>query len=222
VGRVCTPENSQPAHRYTRPLDFTFYKQLRKPIAKSLYTLLENGWYASEGKPYTKSYRVLCEEFLLTYHAKFSYIKQQLDPSHHELQRVGFLERWEYRAAARGADYILIYYPGQKFFSDQEAKATRRLLADQIDNWQSASPSPQLDLIDRSDLLLADILDICSDRKNTAAYLKVIKTHPEPLIRMALSETRQAQLEGRITKSRGAYFTDTLKRLSHFSTPNAV
>lgn len=209
-------------HRYTRPLDFTFYKQLRKPIAKSLYTLLENGWYASEGKPYTKSYRVLCEEFLLTYHAKFSYIKQQLDPSHHELQRVGFLERWEYRAAARGADYILIYYPGQKFFSDQEAKAARRLLADQIDNWQSASPSPQLDLIDRSDLLLADILDICSDRKNTAAYLKVIKTHPEPLIRMALSETRQAQLEGRITKSRGAYFTDTLKRLSHFSTPNAV
>jgi hypothetical protein len=46
--------------------------------------------------------------------------------------------------------------------------------------------------------------------------LKIIKDYPEPLIRMALSETRQAQLEGRIAKTRGAYFTDILKRLSHY------
>ncbi len=200
-------------YRYTRPLDFTFYKRLRKPIAKSLCTLLENGWYASEGKPYAKSYRALCEEFLLTHHSKFSYIKRQLDPSHCELQREGFLERWEYRPAIRGSDYILLYYPGPKFFHDQKAKDARRALAEQIDTWQSASSAPQLDLIDRSGLLLSDILDTCGDHKNTAAYLSIIKTYSEPLIRMALSETRQAQLEGRIIKSRGAYFTDILKRL---------
>jgi len=34
------------------------------------------------------------------------------------------------------------------------------------------------------------------------------------LIRMALSETRHAHLEKRITKSRGAYFIDTLKHLT--------
>jgi hypothetical protein len=72
-------------YRYIRPLDFTFYKRLRKPIAKSLYTLLENGWYAAEGRPYAKSYRALCEEFLLTHHRYLSDIKQQLDPSHREL-----------------------------------------------------------------------------------------------------------------------------------------
>jgi len=33
---------------------------------------------------------------------------------------------------------------------------------------------------------------------------------------MALSETRSAHLEGRITKSKGAYFTDTLKRLVQY------
>ena len=203
-------------YRYTRPLDFEFYKKLRKPIAKSLFTLLENGWFAADGKPYAKSYRALCEEFLLTPHTKFSYIKQQLDPSHHELQNLGFLERWEYRQSANGRDYIIIYYPGQKFFSDQAAKDERRLLAEQIDNWHSTPSSPQLDLIDNSDLLLSDILDTCCDRKNTAAYLKIIKDHPEPLIRMALSETRQASLEGRITKTRGAYFTDALIRLSQY------
>ncbi len=77
-------------HRYTRPIDFEFYKRLRKPIAKSLYTLLENGWYAAEGKPYK---------------------------------------------SANGTDYIITYYPGQKFFDDQQAKDARRQLAEQINNW---------------------------------------------------------------------------------------
>lgn len=206
-------------HRYTRPIDFEFYKRLRKPIAKSLYTLLENGWYASNGRVYVKSYRTLCDEFLLTPHTKFSYIKQQLDPSHHELHKVGFLENWSYHKSVNSKDYILTYYPGQKFFEDQHTKHARRQLAKQIDAWQSSSP--QLDLIDRSSLLLGDILDICGDRKNQAAYQKIIQEYAEPMIRMALSETRQGQLEGRITKSRGAYFTDTLKRLSQYrSTPN--
>ena len=71
-----------------------------------------------------------------------------------------------------------------------------------------------MSLIERSDLLLADILATCGDKHNTAAYLKIMKDYPEPLIRMALSETKQAHLERRITKSRGAYFTDTLKHLA--------
>ena len=209
-------------YRYTRPLDFEFYKQLRKPIAKSLFTLLENGWFAAEGKLYAKSYRALCEDFLLTLHSKFSYIKQQLDPSHRELQKLGFLERWEYRRNANDTDYIIVYYPGQKFFSDQKAKDARRQLAAQIDNWQPASSSSQLNLIDTSDLLLADILATCGDRKNQAAYQKIIKDYPEPMIRMAISETYQAQLEGRIIKTRGAYFTDTLKRLSLYRTAGEI
>src|SRR5262249_29150382 len=84
-------------YRHTRPLDFTFYKQLRKPIAKSLYTLLENGWYAAEGKPYAKNYSALCNEFLLQQFVHISRIKQQLDPSHRELQALELIESWEYR-----------------------------------------------------------------------------------------------------------------------------
>jgi len=59
-------------YRWTRPVDFTFYKQLRKPIAKSLYTLLENGWYAGDGRPYSKSYQALCDEFLMQKLAPFT------------------------------------------------------------------------------------------------------------------------------------------------------
>jgi hypothetical protein len=42
------------------------------------------------------------------------------------------------------------------------------------------------------------------------------------MIRMALSETRQGQLEGRIARSRGAYFTDTLKRLTQYHTTHNI
>jgi hypothetical protein len=210
-------------YRYTRPLDFAFYKRLRKPIAKSLYTLLENGWYASEGKPYAKSYRALCEEFLLTHHRHISYVKQQLDPSHKELQNLGFLEKWTYHKTTKGDDYIISYHPGEKFFADQQEKEARRGVATRIDigNRQEPTQPPQLELVDPTNALLSDILATCGDPHSEGSYRKLIATHSEELIRTALSETRQAKLEGRIIKSRGAYFTDTLKRLAELRRQHA-
>jgi hypothetical protein len=203
-------------YRYTRPLDFAFYKKLRKPIAKSLYTLLENGWYAAEGKPYAKSYRALCEEFLMKQYTHISRIKQQLDPSHTELQNLGFLAKWTYHQTSKHNDYIITYHPGEKFFYDQQEKEGRRELAVRIgnDNHQEPNRSLQIELTDRTNALLADILATCDDPHSEGSYRKLIATHSEELIRTVLSETRQAKLEGRILKSKGAYFTDTLKRLT--------
>jgi hypothetical protein len=67
---------------------------------------------------------------------------------------------------------------------------------------------------DQNCVLLADILAVCGDHHSEGSYRKLIAIHSEELIRTALSETRQAHLEGRILKTRGAYFTDTLKRLA--------
>jgi Replication initiator protein A len=202
-------------YRYTRPVDFAFYKQLRKPIAKSLYTLLENGWYAADGRPYSKSYKSICDEFLLARYQHLSKIKEQLDPSHIELQKLQLIETWEYRKTTNGLDYIITYYPGQKFFYDQKQKDTRRDLALQIETGKPEVPAepPQLPFVDRSQMIVSDILSTCGDHKNEPSYRKIAATYSEPLIRMALSETRQVHLEGRILKNKGAYFTDTLKRL---------
>src|SRR5688572_14817774 len=177
-------------YRYTRPLDFAFYKQLRKPIAKSLYTLLENGWYASEGKPYAKSYRALCEEFLLIHNRYISDIKKQLDPSHKELQTLGFLAKWTYHQTSKRDDYIITYHPGEKFFYDQEKKEGRRELATRIDNGshEETNRSSQLELTDRTNVLLSDILTTCGDPHSEGSYRKLIATYSEELIHTALSE----------------------------------
>jgi hypothetical protein len=205
-------------YRNVRPLDYTFYQQLRKPIAKSLYTLLGNGWYASRGNPFRKTYASLCDEFLLRKYVHLSDIQRQLDPAHEELKRLRFLDHWEFHQSSNGKNgYVITYYAGKKHFEDLQAQKKRRELAEQITEAEIIKENAQLGLIDptqKHQLLLADILAICGDHENQAAYLKIIKEYSEPLIRMALSETKNARLEKRINKTPGAYFTDTIKRLA--------
>ena len=201
-------------HHHVRPLDLAFHLRLRKPIAKSLYALLDLGWYATGGKPYAKSYHDLCQEFLLHESPYLSRIKQQLDPAHQELAQEHFLERWEYRPAAKGHTWIIIYHPGPKFFADQRARESRRQLAARLATGaRPAAPAPPDPPADVPPLL-AEILAVCGDLQNQAAYQKVLRDSPQGLIQMALAETRQAQQEGRIRKTCGAYFMDTLKRLA--------
>jgi hypothetical protein len=201
---------------YLRLIDLEFHKQLRKPIAKSLYPLLETGWYASGGEPYQKSYNALCEEFLLSRHRELSRIKEQLDPAHTELKGGGFLAKREYRkAAGEDDDWIITYWPGEKFFGDQKARDSRRRIAERIGKKPKELPEEKPPVSGPDPYFLEEILSVCGDRKNQGAYFKAIQDHPEGLVRMALHETIQADRERRIRKNKGAFFMDTLKRLSH-------
>ncbi len=109
---------------YTRHIDLHFYNRLRKPIAKALMPLLETGWFAASGGAYTKSYSSLAGDLLLTKHEFLAKIKQQLDAAHKELQRLGFLEYWEYKEMQ--GDILIIYKPGRKWFHDQKARLKRK------------------------------------------------------------------------------------------------
>lgn len=200
-------------HGYIRPLDFAFYQRLRKPIAKSLSPLLETGWYASGGKPYAKSYRDLCAEFLMKNRSFMADITRQLDPSHHELARERFLAKWEYHPARVKGDFIITYWPGPKFFEDQEARETRKKIADQILQ-KTKKLTRGSELSDGKQRLLDWVLDVCGDYQNEAAYRKMIQQYHEGTIETAIGETKQAKAEGRIRTTPGAYFMDTIKRLA--------
>jgi len=63
------------------------------------------------------------------------------------------------------------------------------------------------------------MLTVCGDTHNKGAYVKILGTYPESLIRMTLAETRQAAQEQRIHKNKGAFYMDTLKRLSEARAP---
>jgi hypothetical protein len=62
--------------------------------------------------------------------------------------------------------------------------------------------------------LVLDILDVCKDHHSTGAYLAVARTMPPSLVHLALSETKDARARGRIRKSAGAFFMDSIRRLA--------
>ena len=66
----------------------------------------------------------------------------------------------------------------------------------------------------RAQALALDIMDICRDRHSMGSYLTIARSYPEQLVREALSLTKDQAARGRIRKSRGAYFTDTVARLA--------
>ncbi len=197
---------------YVSVIDLKFHNRLRKPISKSLYPILERGWYASENNPFKKNYRSLCSEFLLKENKHLSKIKQQFDPAHKELQKEKFLEKWEYKTAQIKSNYVIIYYPGEKFFQDQKARLKRKQTADQIAIGSKTS-SRYEPLSEEQEYLVEDILKVCKDSQNRVAYEKIVREKSEQLIRSSLTETRMAIHEGRIKKTPGAYFTDTIKQL---------
>jgi hypothetical protein len=199
---------------HVRQVDLAFHNRLRKPIAKALYPLLATGWYASGGRPYEKRYGALCAEFLLRQERYLSKIQEKLDPAHVELQREGFLRHWSYRQAADAQEWVIIYWPGETFVHHQEARAARQQRTALLAVAPLSVPTAQR-------ALLEEVLQVCGDRQNAAAYRKALRDHPEALLRMVLAETRQAVNERRIGKSRGAFFFDTLHRLvvHHISPP---
>lgn len=197
---------SNSLHHHLRPIDLALHTRLRKPLSTSLLPLLEIGWYAAAGQPYTKSSHDLCQAFLLKEYRYLSEVKRQLDPAHQELAQERVLAHWTYRQAAKGWDWLITYSPGEKFAEEHHARATRRQLATHI--------AHRAQRRDRVPSLLAEILAVCGDRQNQAAYQKVIREYPEGLLWMALAETRHAAREARITKNTGAYFMETVQQLA--------
>jgi hypothetical protein len=62
--------------------------------------------------------------------------------------------------------------------------------------------------------LVIEMLDVCHDKHSRGFYRLVARKVPEELIRAALSETKYQAATGRIRKSRGAFFTDEIQRLT--------
>jgi hypothetical protein len=137
------PENwflSRLAYLQAQLLDHTLYQQLgRFAYAKQLLPVLYNAFYATDGKPWRKSYHDLCTTFGLTIFEKPARRMQQLDPGHRQLHKRGVLKSWGW---AHGAiDAVLTFTPGPKYFEDLAARSDRRARAKCIDAKTTEAPA---------------------------------------------------------------------------------
>ena len=78
----------------------------------------------------------------IPHHKQLSLAKQQLDPSHEELQREGFLDVWEYPLDHRRKwTGIIRWWPGSKWFQDQDARRGARDLLGRLEKKNALLPS---------------------------------------------------------------------------------
>lgn len=114
-------------YHYVRRVDLKLHQRLSRPIAKALYPVLDNGWYAANGGPFTKRYQDLCVLLDIQAFQQMSRVQQQMDPSHEELVREEFLGSYEYVQDDQGKWTGMIRCcPGPKWFRDQEQKKQRK------------------------------------------------------------------------------------------------
>jgi hypothetical protein len=63
-------------------------------------------------------------------------------------------------------------------------------------------------------MLITDILNVCGDKHSRGFYNIVVQKVPSELVRAALSETKHRGATGQIKKSKGAFFTDEIRRIA--------
>lgn len=118
---------------YTRPIDLKFHHRLTCSIAKALYPLLDSGWFASNGSPYTKRYTDLCALLDIQVYRQLSRVQQQLDPSHNELAHEKFLASYDYPLDENGQwTGTIRWWPGPKWLHDQENKSKRKPINEEL------------------------------------------------------------------------------------------
>ncbi|MDA8402758.1 MAG: hypothetical protein M0Z56_00965 [Desulfobacteraceae bacterium] len=102
---------------YVRPIDFEYLKSLR-PIASRLYELLGVKFYGHQDFIQYK-YSTLCNLLPIRKQKTLSRSRQQLERSHKDLKRTGFIGTYGW-IEIQGVkdDWYIHYVPGERFFNE--------------------------------------------------------------------------------------------------------
>jgi len=104
---------------YVKPVDWTYYKSLKTPVAQRLYELLSvkfYGLFTRRGKAISYKYSTICDLLPITRQKYLSDAKKLLDPAHSKLKDSGFLGGWDWEDTSikENNDWLIKYYPGER------------------------------------------------------------------------------------------------------------
>jgi len=174
-------------NRYSKPLYLDVIMGLKKEVSILLYLHLD--LVMADKQIYVRMSQDLIDELDLSGDYKYpSYRKKVLAPAMKELKGIplstGTLVEAKLRET-KGNDWQAIF------------KKTPPTLAKP--EWAVTA-------------LVRDILEITEDEKSRAFYTRIATRCPDNLIYRCLSEVKDDWLQGKVRKSKGALFTDKIKR----------
>lgn len=216
---------------YLKPLDFEYYKSLKSTIAQRLYELLgvKFNRILQEGLESLRyRYTTLCQLLPITPQRYLSKAKERLEPAHNELKKTGFLKKVVWQPTSSERDWFIYYYPGPR----AEEEAGRYRLPEDVDalplaeegeggregasfSQREGEGGESLKLESReAELkgLVQSMIEVLGDEHSRGFYTKVARLCPSDVIYRFLSEVKDEWLQGRVKKSKGALFTDKIKR----------
>lgn len=211
---------------FVQPLDYEYYMGL-PPLAKRIYELQAPKFFGLKDNPYTREeYGDYCKRLPIEEQPYFSLARRILDRAHNELVKTKFFSHVVWGGSSYKKPWIIMYYPGARAKAEALAAKTR---TERFGAMQRREQPKQLPLLvdERSvQIWVEDIyhkLEASNAHeqvrivKNTRFYKSIAraavrgKLNPDR-VREFLSETFDLWNEGRIKKTRSAYFTDLLKR----------
>jgi len=102
--------------RYTKPIDYTYWRSLKSKIASRLYEILGVKFYGIRNKKdcYIHfKYTTLCQLLPLTPYRYISQAKRQLNSGNDELKDTGFISKYEWIENGN-KDWLISYWPGER------------------------------------------------------------------------------------------------------------
>jgi Replication initiator protein A len=102
--------------RYTKPLDYAYYRSLRSPISTRLYELLGVKFYGMGNYPYIRyRYSTLCQLLPITQYQRPSKAKEIFKLAHEELISSKFLAKVEWQEIlGEKHDWYVCYWAGTR------------------------------------------------------------------------------------------------------------
>ncbi len=102
--------------RYTKPIDYTYWRSLESKIASRLYEILGVKFYGiRDRKDYSIRYKysTLCQLLPLIPYRYISQAKRQLNSGNDELKDTGFISKYEW-SENRKKNWLISYWPGER------------------------------------------------------------------------------------------------------------
>ncbi|MDP3597116.1 MAG: replication initiator protein A [Nitrospirota bacterium] len=210
-------------------LDYTLFSRLTRPLSKVLHQALHHLFHMGGGRT-DLSYLELVENAQAGKFTALSRVRQQLDPCHRELQRVGLLDGWWYEPMGE-KDFRIHYVAGTQWWASYQALQDDRIqraieavdgdpppvVRDVLDDRptvdaMSTGTSPAVTrAIHQS--LIEEIYRFLGRREGSyyPFWLQAVRDLDRTAIYKAMGEVQERAVRGELKKPKAAYFIWSLK-----------
>ena len=193
-------------------IDHDLFQRLKLSLSKLLHQFLHAQFYFHHGVA-TEWYSDLAKNWGMQEYRGLARIKQQLDPSHTELYKMGFLESWEYIPFTRSGKkaYQVSWKAGAQWWEimhvqKQEIGHDGEVAGDHL-LFLGEPTEEETEGEEGKEGLLVTILDLVGhgDKKYVPFWKQAVRDLPKGVIYKQMGDVRERLADGEKIRNKGAY-----------------